>query len=86
MSCRKSVYSQALMVLGGNTQSRGVLEAAVTPDGQTIIPASFDGTLNVWDLATRECKSTFRGHVGTVVGVAVRPISRVASQLQATGQ
>ena len=51
----------------------GRLGAAVTPDGRTIVSASNDRTLKVWDLATGICKATFEGHAGAVWGVAVTP-------------
>jgi WD40 repeat protein len=64
---------QAWIVLGVNAHTQGILDTAITSDGQTIISVSFDGTLKVWDLATGKCKSTFEGHADAVRGVAVTP-------------
>jgi len=46
-----------------------VCGVAITPDGKTVISASSDKTLRVWDLETGKCRRILRGHAGNVVGV-----------------
>ena len=53
--------------------SEGVSGVAVTPDGRRAVSASWDGTLNVWDLDTGRELRTLEGHLGSVNGVAVTP-------------
>jgi WD40 repeat protein len=67
---------QAWMVLGADAHTNGILDTAITLDGRTIVSASSDSTLKVWDLATGKCKSTLKGHDGAVMGVAVTPDGR----------
>jgi WD40 repeat protein len=67
---------QARMVIGTDAHAKGILDTVVTPDGRTIVSASNDRTLKVWDLATGKCKATLRGHAGGVWGVAVTPDGR----------
>ena len=43
-----------------------VCAVALTPDGHRIISGSLDRTLRVWDLETRETKTTLQGHTDPV--------------------
>ncbi|QDT14997.1 caspase family protein [Alienimonas californiensis] len=55
---------------------RPVAAVAVLPDGWRAVSASADGTLKVWNLATRTCDRTLggdQGHGGKVSAVAVTP-------------
>ena len=45
---------------------------AITPDGQTLVSASGDHTLKVWDLASGQCLATFSADA-PVVACAVTP-------------
>ncbi len=62
---------QARMVLEGHTGS--VFGVVVTPDGKTVVSASADKTLKVWDLETGGCHATFQGHTKFVGNVVVTP-------------
>lgn len=55
-----------------------VWSVAVTPDGERVVSASWDGTLKVWELASGKCTATFKGHEGGVYGIAVTPDSKRA--------
>ncbi len=48
-----------------------VTAVAFTPDGQSLVTASLDGTVKVWDLSKRRVLRTFRGHEDGVTGAAV---------------
>jgi WD40 repeat protein len=50
-----------------------VATLAFTPDGQTLISASEDRTLRVWDVATRQLKRVLTGHQGHITAVAINP-------------
>jgi len=57
--------------LGGHTDVVG--SVAFTPDGQFLASASFDKTVRVWNLSTRESVMTFTGHSDFVHAVAFGP-------------
>ncbi len=48
-----------------------VYDAAFLPDGKSVVTASFDRTLKLWDLATLKPVRTMEGHTGIVLTVAV---------------
>ncbi|MEH2207630.1 MAG: DUF4365 domain-containing protein [Nostoc sp.] len=54
-------------------QDSNILYIAITPDGKSVVSASEDHTLKVWDLATGQCRATFAGHTGDVYAVAITP-------------
>jgi WD40 repeat protein/GTPase SAR1 family protein len=62
---------EPIRTLEGHTSS--VFCLAITPDGKTVISASFDQTLRVWDFETGECRQVLKGHSDSVRGVAVLP-------------
>jgi WD40 repeat protein len=50
----------------------GVTGCAISPAGDTIVSASYDGTLKVWDAHTGEERHTLQGrHMGQVTGCAI---------------
>ena len=51
--------------------SEVVYDAAFLPDGKSVVTASFDRTLKLWDLATLKPIRTMEGHTGIVLTVAV---------------
>ena len=55
----------------GHTQ--GITSAAFAPDGRTIISASTDNTLKLWDVANGRELRTFKGHELGVQAVAFAP-------------
>lgn len=65
---RAMTYVRAVM-----SSNYGVRSIAFTPDGKTLLTASGDGTLKLWDATTGESLRAFPGHTGEVSGVFVTP-------------
>jgi len=57
--------------LRGHTD--GVNGCAVSPDGNTIVSASHDQTLKLWDAHTGAERLTLRGHTDAAYGCAISP-------------
>ena len=68
--------AQPARVLEGHSEP--VVALALSPDGQRLASASWDGTARVWTLATGEAR-VLEGHRGNVNGVAFRPDGTPAS-------
>jgi WD40 repeat protein len=50
-----------------------VTGCAISPTGDSIVSASWDQTLKVWDAHTGEERRTLRGHTDGVSGCAISP-------------
>jgi WD40 repeat protein len=50
-----------------------VNSVAISPDGQTIVSGSVDGTIKLWNLHTGEFRRTLQGHSAPVNCVAISP-------------
>ena len=40
----------------------GVTACRFAPDGKTLVSASWDATLKIWDVESGTCKTTLKGH------------------------
>ena len=65
------VRDRSLITLRGHKGE--VLACAVTPDGRSVVSASKDRTLGVWDFRTERRTKTLLGHAGGVLACAVMP-------------
>ncbi len=69
--CKSRRSPQKSIVLKGHAGE--IWDLAITPDVKTIISGSQDHSLNLWDMANRECIKTLKGHQGAVYSVAITP-------------
>jgi WD40 repeat protein len=49
------------------------LACAFAPDGNTLLSASFDNTLKLWDTQSGDCIRTLEGHQNSVLACAFAP-------------
>jgi WD40 repeat protein len=63
-----SLRSGRIVTLGGRVPGR-VRAVAFSPDRQVLASASDDGTIGIWNLATRTLRETYRGHSAAALGV-----------------
>ena len=50
-----------------------VYDSMFLPDGNSVVTASFDRTLKLWDVASRQSVRTMEGHTGIILTVDVSP-------------
>ena len=60
-----------MKTLIGHTDS--VNGVSFSPDGKTLATGSSDGTVQLWDMATRKQLKTLIGHTDSVNGVSFSP-------------
>ena len=65
-----------LLELRGHTKH--LLDVAFSPDGRTLLSASADATLKLWDTVDGREPRTFQGHSQEVLSVAVSPNGQLA--------
>lgn len=56
-----------------NSHTSPVVAIALTPDGQTLVTCGQDGTIKLWDLATRKLQGMLGSGSGAVMAVALTP-------------
>ena len=60
-------------VFGNETWRYRVNSVAFSPDGNTIVSGSLDGTVRLWNVSTGAVKHTITGHIHQVHSVAYNP-------------
>ncbi|MBW4640054.1 MAG: hypothetical protein KME05_17865 [Gloeocapsa sp. UFS-A4-WI-NPMV-4B04] len=63
--------SQLLRTLSGHAGP--VWAIALSRNGETLVSASLDQTINLWNLKTGYIAASFNGHTGSVSSVAISP-------------
>lgn len=58
-------------------------DAQLSPDGDTLATASYDGKIMLWDVATGESKQTIAGHNGAVFDLAFNSTGKVLASASA---
>jgi len=59
-----------------------VSAVAVTPDGRYAVSGSYDRTLRLWDLESKQALRTLEGHSDSVRAVAITPDGRYAARIR----
>jgi RNA polymerase sigma factor (sigma-70 family) len=67
---------RAVATLAGGPRP-GATNAAFAPDGRTLVTASADGIVRLWEAATWKVRAEFRGHRDLVTAVAFGPDGRL---------
>jgi WD40 repeat protein len=65
---------QPRITFTGHSDAIGGL--VITPDGQTVLSAGFDRTIQAWDLATGVVRYVLRGHSDRIHDLAQSPDGR----------
>ena len=59
--------------------------ARFSPDGRTLLTASFDSSICLWDLAHREIRAELRGHDGWVTSLSFSPDGQTLASVSLDG-
>jgi WD40 repeat protein/predicted Ser/Thr protein kinase len=66
------------ILTGHRGAARGL---AFSPDGKLLASGSLDGTIKLWDVATRQCSATLPGHMEETSDVAFSPDGRTLASV-----
>ncbi|RMF21398.1 MAG: WD40 repeat domain-containing protein, partial [Cyanobacteria bacterium J083] len=56
-----------------------------TPDGNSLITASYDRTIKVWDLVNSNLVYTLKGHTGRIRAIALHPNGKILASTSDDG-
>ncbi|MDJ0795737.1 MAG: DnaJ domain-containing protein [Calothrix sp. MO_167.B12] len=66
-------------------QLSAITTVVITPNGKTLVSASKDGTIKLWNFHTGELISTFTGHSAAVESIAVSPNGQIIASSSSDG-
>jgi WD40 repeat protein len=71
--------------VGFSLSGKPALSAAFSPDGRIIAAGTTEGTVEIWDLYSKQELLTLRGHTGQVTSVAFAPDGRTLATVSNDG-
>ncbi|QNP29234.1 nSTAND1 domain-containing NTPase [Cylindrospermopsis curvispora] len=72
-SLQRILQSDFEYSLRSTTTESGFTSVTISPDGKTLVSASLDKTIKIWDMATGREKHTLTGHQSSVNSVTISP-------------
>src|SRR5271157_1963878 len=70
---RATFRGRAEADVAANNRRLGMDSVAFTPDNKILVAGSLDGTVRVWDVATKRELRTLRGHSSGVLAISIAP-------------
>ena len=73
---RSGRYRQTNVLLLFKVTLQHVNGVSFSPDGKYVASCSWDKTVKIWEVQTKKCVATLKGHTGGVFGVSFSPDGR----------